>query len=117
MSNEELITEAVKLAEMDRTFCTALEIRMSQAISDLITALRASEAGKWQPIETAPKDGTHILSYVPFGGGSIIETYWHVEKFMHSNREVQIEYWYVEGGEIDPSHWQPLLPPPPVEGE
>lgn len=58
----------------------------------------------WQPIETAPRDGTEVL--------------------LHQSRWVTIgcfdpddnSWWCVEGGEIEPDHWQPL-PAPPSEGE
>ncbi len=67
---------------------------------------------EWQPIETAPKDGTNILAYIPYGGGFIMQTYWRIEKLEHNNRDISIEYWFCDGGEICPSHWMPLLPPP-----
>lgn len=68
-------------------------------ISRLVDKL---EAQQWQPIETAPKDGTPILAYIPFGGGFIMQTHWKVE----------IEFWFCDGGEVCPSHWQSLLTPP-----
>lgn len=78
----------------------------------------------WQPIETAPKDGTPILLSngvdVSFGN-------WIKEDF--SIREIRdIEGRYVDqienqqeaqwmdwdgGMQPDPTHWMPLPPPPP----
>ena len=62
--------------------------------------------GDWQPIETAPKDGTHILLYVE---GSVIEGYWYS----------YWEEWEVVAlsshgcgccscGNDDPLYWMPL---------
>ncbi len=66
---------------------------------------------KWQPIETAPKDGTPILAY----RGD------HYKSFGH----VQVTYWrtaahkvgYIGWGEFNqrwwpPTHWMPLPEPP-----
>lgn len=59
---------------------------------------------EWQPIETAPKDGSEFIGYVAtsYQGGAVV---------LH---------WYKKYGWIDwdydvwePTHWMPL-PPPPV---
>jgi hypothetical protein len=69
---------------------------------------------EWQPIETAPKNGTAFLGYFPGRAG-----YW-------ARQDVQPVYWLassedgrwmspVSGHETDrPIHWMPL-PPPPTE--
>lgn len=55
---------------------------------------------KWQPIETAPKDGTDLLLWEPSLGQSVIA---------HS---VNGEWpWFYK-----PTHWMPL-PDPPVTAE
>ena len=43
---------------------------------------------KWQPIETAPKDGTEILTYAKFG-------------------DVSVRYW--GAGDDDDMAWQPRI--------
>ena len=67
---------------------------------------------QWQPIETAPKDGTRILAYWP-------DTY-------GNNSAVQVETWWGPWGKAStwqsafewadgacvPTHWMPLPPPP-----
>lgn len=74
-------------------------------------AERAGDGG-WQPIETAPKDGTHILllgvlkhDRVTIGfyddDGSSWWAYFHPRLPM--------------GGDLNPTHWQPLPSPPPPE--
>jgi len=60
----------------------------------------------WQPIETAPKDGTIILAcwgnsdnIIDTARYSVVGDYWHdIDKLM--NRY------------LDPTHWQPLPTPP-----
>ena len=66
----------------------------------------------WQPIATAPKDGTHLLlygEYIPneptimFGPGEWIGFY------------IKSKGKWVEHGELDPidvTHWMPLPQPP-----
>ena len=61
---------------------------------------------KWQPIETAPKDGTHVLLWPSpyWGGDSLSGGYATAHK-----------RWFADGSgseTISPTHWQPLPPPP-----
>lgn len=60
----------------------------------------------WQSINTAPKDGTHILCYLPYGQSLMIETWWHVDE--------RNGLWFHEDGEVCPTHWMPL-PKPPID--
>jgi hypothetical protein len=67
---------------------------------------------KWQPIETAPKDGTLFLGfYKSHGGvtGYVKETWWGPLK--SKNQE-----WLLRGLQVDPinqlTHWMPLPEPP-----
>lgn len=60
---------------------------------------------EWQPISTAPRDGTPVLVYAPYGGGFITQSYW---KAMPNNGHM----WVVDCGEICPTHWMPLPSPP-----
>ena len=80
---------------------------------------------EWQPIETAPKDGTHVLlSY----SGRVTYGYWlHLEvgKLVGDcggvcrcpeYDEPPAPFWYSEDGgfteEHPPTHWMPLPEPP-----
>lgn len=62
----------------------------------------------WQPIETAPKDGTEILAaWLGYGG----RWYRRVMRFTKSG------YWNLLAGGAGgtgarPTHWMPLPPPP-----
>ena len=64
------------------------------------------EVSDWQPIDTAPKDGTLILGYEDLGGGVYRETKWEERRWV----------WYeiIDGydAEWNPSHWVPMPPPP-----
>ncbi len=60
----------------------------------------------WQPIETAPKDGTQILGFAD--GRMAVVQWWE-----------DFRYWslvvcgaYADDGEWWPTHWQPLPEPP-----
>jgi Protein of unknown function (DUF551) len=64
---------------------------------------------KWQPIETAPKDGTAILALVDglhenTGEPFIAAVAWYREGFWLVNEE--------GGDTYQPTHWMPLPPPP-----
>lgn len=69
-----------------------------------VDELTAALAGKWLPIETAPKDGTHILAgYI--GDDEIIIVRWS---------RVRICWSTVPGYTRHPSCWQPL-PASPID--
>ncbi len=74
---------------------------------------------EWQPIETAPKDGTHILAH----GTYQWEDYVHNQK----SGSVVVAWYDAEGWGVScwvlvnsnpyqdrcqPTHWMPLPPPP-----
>ena len=62
------------------------------------------KARTWQPIETAPKDGTKVLA---FDGLGKTRPFALVMKF-------NVDVWEdtLEGMSWEPSHWMPLPPPP-----
>jgi len=67
------------------------------------------EMSDWQPIETAPKDGTEILVYdVWQKKGELFIVGWHFRD--NSWRTVPGEW------RKEPTHWI-RLPPPPAEQE
>ncbi len=69
----------------------------------------------WQPIETAPQDGTRILLAVPNGRGhSITLGHWDLQPH-HKKPD---PYWsradfmgVANHRSTPPTHWQPLEPP------
>jgi hypothetical protein len=73
----------------------------------------------WQPIETAPKDGTYILLFVrtSWGGPEIHKACWEDNTY-----DVKCEAWcianstdrdYNTSDEVEcPTHWMPLPAPP-----
>lgn len=76
--------------------------------------LNIIEENQWQPIKTAPKDGTHILVYAdaksaPFKGHfcGITSVHWYCDRWcMGKTKEDYLEL------AIQPTHWQPLPKPP-----
>jgi hypothetical protein len=61
---------------------------------------------EWQPIETAPKDGTTVIAYRP-------TTPPHVEGMHYVEGSW---YWSYDGDgpnefDVQPTHWLPLTPP------
>lgn len=68
-------------------------------------------AMQWQPMETAPKDGTIVLGY------DRKAKKWNV-KFMTYHTTMTGGYWRNEvvTGVFNPTHWMPL-PKPPEEKE
>ena len=87
--------------------------RRSDAVSETRKALMGAYAQRWQPIETAPRDGTRILFYTPHDP----ETGWlefvaesHYDK--HGLVDTFVSQW--QDG-LEPTHWMPLPDPPEVK--
>lgn len=58
----------------------------------------------WQPIETAPKDGTRILVFRENEDG-------------HEQKRIGVDYfkrgvWWLSRTQMRPTHWMPLPEPP-----
>ena len=74
----------------------------------------------WQPIETAPKDGTRFLAYQhPFG---VEIVYRHDPGGENKNPKHHYECWVFAhqlAGDYPckPTHWQPLPDPPDARRE
>lgn len=76
-----------------------------------------SEFGKWEPIETAPKDGTEIMVYYPTWNGDdcvMLPAEW--DKGREGMEEIEGTWFCVIYGHLGDgaTHWQPL-PPTPTE--
>jgi hypothetical protein len=67
---------------------------------------------QWQPIETAPKDGTEFL--VSNGSSIGFASYWGDGK-IHSHFASTKQSFFGDGSCVllrDPTHWMPLPQPP-----
>jgi hypothetical protein len=66
----------------------------------------------WQPIDTAPKDGT---SFLAFEDGDVYQCCWGPEAWDQSWRPLVLNYHgcgCCGGGKIAFTHWMPLPEPP-----
>lgn len=74
--------------------------------SDAVLALAAIRAVfDWQPIETAPRDGTEILAVVD-------------DSLWIASYDSDAEAWTDQGCvefDTDPTHWLPMIPLPEVK--
>jgi hypothetical protein len=73
---------------------------------------------RWQPIETAPKDGTLILAWFTWLHGRVCICSWNTDRYAKRPRP----YWSTldervfgisRAREGQPTHWMPLPDPPP----
>jgi hypothetical protein len=87
-----------------------------------------SEQSEWQPIETAPKDGTEILGYredcgvilVRYTSCDAFMTDSEIERLEMSEEDIFQQDWFyadfLQGGRLvddeAPTHWMPLPEPP-----
>lgn len=99
-------------------------------VADTVLALIQKEQG-WREIESAPKDGTHILitsfNTANWSDG-VDRSYWQTQTAHFSNGHWVTESYpdsqygyseieYLTAYASGPTHWQPLPTPPQVEDE
>lgn len=86
-------------------------------VSDLEARLEKAEAERdgWQPIETAPKDGSSILCFVPLDTMGVPFNH----RVLALRYEARKSAWLTDVYAFvpfEPTHWQPL-PTPPGQGD
>jgi hypothetical protein len=85
--------------------------RVGNQVDKLTRALSGEKAGPvgdgWQPIETAPKDGTRVLTYAP-------KRTWATQHIAINHFKQGV--WQHCNSECPPTHWQPL-PASPTPGK
>lgn len=72
---------------------------------------------EWQPIETAPKDGTKVLLAYASGNYRVIVSEWMtLETLKNGKTQSRSEYWVTPWVRMDsdpqPTHWMPIPDPP-----
>lgn len=77
-----------------------------------LAAIAAYEAAQWQPIESAPRDGTRVLVCTGPVGAFKVRRY-YVTHWLSRQHDRFGNGWSFDGdGFINPTHWRPLPPPP-----
>ena len=71
--------------------------------------LAREQAAGWQPIETAPRDGTRVLTYSP----TAASRWWRVTILRwHQPANPEAKGFWTGERKVQPTHWQPLPAPP-----
>ena len=86
---------------------------------ELIAALRSSasrdQEETWQPIASAPKNGTRILAYLAAGGLGSASGERHVVCAWRNDWSSRDEFAWSDGEyAFTPTYWRPLPPPPSI---
>ena len=80
----------------------------------------------WQPIETAPRDGTPILIWQPDGKRNMLTVNEQGDRVEYDDNRYAIGYWRVwqkvskwmwgnrNCSHVSPTHWMPLPKPPEI---
>ncbi|QDP62902.1 MAG: hypothetical protein Unbinned5081contig1002_7 [Prokaryotic dsDNA virus sp.] len=108
----ERVADAIGLVDIEEFTAEAMQKNLKRMAR---AALEASEAVKmvreqWQDIETAPKDGTEVLTCQRSVDGGI---------WINISRFVPDDWsdgkWYDKSGFCQPHYWQPIPTPPKEE--
>lgn len=75
---------------------------------------------EWQPIETAPRDGTYIILYSPKEISICAWKLWNKARLKYEEDQYtwlryygnSIFYYFWDEKSIKPTHWMPLPEPP-----
>jgi hypothetical protein len=82
--------------------------RWEMAVPEAVDAALAAIGAQWQDIATAPKDGTEVMVVTP-NYENAIPAKWF-EKWTDGGAWVTPGY--SQAHSVQPTHWQPLPPPP-----
>src|SRR5690606_4479990 len=111
-----------QLAEAEHTVSaqTAEIEKLQGEVEQLTAALEAAREGGWQPIETAPKDGTRVLLWfgwhdLPVVGDFRYGRWWSVHSLGGNLSHTNGMDWEEEEEVMKPAYWRPLPPPPDLE--
>lgn len=103
---------------MDSNVLGGRWLQANQLAEEILAIVAAHNQDGWQPIKSAPKDGTEILVYRPLAhesGDPIIAIKRTTEKPMHCWKQTIPEGADGENytdGACYATHWQPLPTPP-----
>jgi hypothetical protein len=94
--------------EFDYDTANRMERDAAKALITVSEALLRSEGDAWEPIETAPRDGTEILGYDSRAELAPVRS-----MYLASDG-----FWTIcrNGRTAMPTHWRPLPTPPPEPG-
>jgi hypothetical protein len=70
----------------------------------------------WQPIESAPRDGTNILVWWPAQMHCPVTAHWNTGKWSDAGIGWKLTGWGM-AMQTEPTHWMPLPLPPELRGE
>jgi Protein of unknown function (DUF551) len=90
--------------DKQHTFTTLPE-QIAELNWEVVKGHNVEGSEKWQPIETAPRDGTMVLVFrAPETG---------YEKRVYGVDYTKGGEWWLSRTQMQPTHWMPLPPPPP----
>ena len=113
--------------DSDKVICPGCSHQFTAIPGNVQARLQALERVTWQPIETAPKDGTQVMLT---NGISVAHGNWlHAEPFIREIRDLEGRYidqdesdgydgWidFIGGMMPEPTLWMPLPTPPESKG-
>jgi hypothetical protein len=107
------ITDDPLDAEIDRDYLVDVGSSFIRHIKTIRKALTAQKEEEWQPIETAPKDGTEVDCFHARSLLRVMDCIWPDSEWFSKYLEVSLKHINAE----DVTHWKPLDEPTKQEGE
>lgn len=91
--------------ELKRLFSESEQSNDAMWLSCAKCILDAADAAAWRPIESAPRDGTHIFVPMKFIGADVVA--YDLGAWRETTNMLRLK--------DEPTHWQPLPAPPKDE--
>jgi hypothetical protein len=96
-------------APMSEQFYSVMDDKTKMQPRKQAKYIRADLVPRWQTIDSAPKDGTRVMLYVPPYGAMCGHNQFTINPYMNN------DVWHLSSclnKEAQPTHWMPLPQPP-----
>lgn len=107
---------------IEAALCAFTECPSSNDLDAMHTALTAALAKAWEPIESAPRDGTRVILFTKWLGDKLCpDPFDEVQVGYWDDGNQTHDVWHREPGWVTefigtPTHWIPLPAPPATKG-
>lgn len=122
--NWDVVDDGDRMPDDPAVKCVFVDMRpddFEALLHEAADALEAAREDGWQPMETAPKDGTRVLLWIEWSDVPVVGEFSH-DRWWADTEHYEVSCGaYCYGGSVSsdknmkPTHWHPLPPPPAID--